>query len=228
VRTYSGEVPNVTSPIGSPVVLEFTHHLPPEAVAFLSGDKGIWKEYHHYFLWDIANQRLAVELRNVYDAGQPKKLFRELGGGWKAETGMTKSDYLFLLAPVVEASWLPSCIIVVEGVFDALSVFQVAKLEFAGRLRVLVIALCGSEPYTPQVRFIGNIARSSIGLGDELACRVYSWLDPDKAGISGAIKLQHRLSMGYGVEVADIKSRVEPNDLSPFEIAGILNREIAI
>ncbi len=144
------------------------------------------------------------------------------------ETGMTKSDYLFLLAPVVEASWLPSCIIVVEGVFDALSVFQVAKLEFAGRLRVLVIALCGSEPYTPQVRFIGNIARSSIGLGDELACRVYSWLDPDKAGISGAIKLQHRLSMGYGVEVADIKSRVEPNDLSPFEIAGILNREIAI
>ncbi len=147
----------------------------------------------------INNERgeLIAYAGRAIDATEPK---------YKVPSGFKKSRALFnldrVLARVKDAQLKNDLVIVVEGFFDCMKVFQAGF--------PCVVALMGSSMSDVQESFLRHFRR------------VILFLDGDDAGRAGAQSIAERLMHRVFVKVVDLRDGKQPDQLSSDELKRIL------
>ena len=179
-----------------PSLIEAWHD--KDASAYLRG-RGVTPD-DDYILYDPKGRRLYFRIWSPSPEYQPSYHTRSIDpdGGWVVFPGTKKAHYIY----GYDHGTCRSRVMLVEGIWDQLAVGPQC------------FALLGTKMSASVQQFI-------VSMG----CPIWIWLDPDAAGIEGAVDIANHLHYaGSGTRVCTVlvKADKEPSETDPTERQKIL------
>lgn len=198
----------------TPVMRHMPGDLPPEATAFLQGDKGLLPEECGLFSWYAPSNSVYVGLTPSKGDGTPMCWMERsisINGRWNFVEGdthgykHTKKDFYY--SSRNERINNSGINVLVEGVFDAIRLNSCSA-------HVHAFACLG-------VQVSDEILRQLVSEHPQGPLLI--WFDPDKGGRRGRAQLAHKIKYSLGVLPIIVDHFLEPGDCDILQCRRVIN-----